>query len=167
MEPQQAYEPLNENNRLDTTNAMPPIITTETVFYLLNEINTNKSNGPDNIPNWVLKEYASILAVPVTSLINSSLKEQTLPQIWKCADVKPIPKNSQVEAIANDLRPISLTPTLSKIAEDYIVHVHAKPAVLELIGKDQYGCIPHSFTSHALINMVRQWTKATDGTGGL
>ena len=121
---------------------MPPIITTETVFSLLNKINANKSNGPDNIPNWVLKEYASILAVPVTSLINSSLNEQTLPQIWKSADVTPIPKNSQVETISNDLRPISLTPTLSKIAEDYIVHVHVKPAVLEQIGKDQYGCIP-------------------------
>ena len=72
LEPQQAYEPLNKNKRFDPTNAMPPIITTETVFSLLNKINTNKSNGPDNIPNWVLKEYASILAVPVTSLINSS-----------------------------------------------------------------------------------------------
>ena len=53
---------------------MPPIITTETVFSLLNKINTNKSNGPDNIPNWVLKEYASILAVPVTSYIISMTK---------------------------------------------------------------------------------------------
>ena len=25
--------------------------------------------------------------------------------------------------------------------------------------------LPHSSTSHALINMVHQWTKATDGTG--
>ena len=71
----------------------------------------------------------------------------------------------QVESISDDLRPISLTPTLSKIAEDYIVHVHVKPAVLEQIGKDQYGCIPHSSTSHALINMIHQWTKATNGTG--
>ena len=70
LEPQQAYEPLNENNRLDTTNAMPPIITTETAFSLLNKINTKKSNGPDNIPNWVLKEYASILAVPARININ-------------------------------------------------------------------------------------------------
>ena len=45
LEPQQAYEPLNKNKRLDFTNAMPPIITTETVFSLLNKIITNKSNG--------------------------------------------------------------------------------------------------------------------------
>ena len=63
-------------------------------------------------------------------------------------------KFTSIGTIANDLRPISLTPTLSKIAEDYIVHAHVKLAVLELIGKIQYGCIPHSSTSHALINMV-------------
>ena len=59
--------------------------------------------------------------------------------------------------------PLMCAPAL--IAEDCTVHVHVKPAVLEQIGKDQYGCIPHSFTSHALINMIHQWTKATDGTG--
>ena len=59
LEPQQAYELLNEKNRLDTTNAMPPIITTETVFSLLNKINTKKSNGPNNISNWVFSAHPS------------------------------------------------------------------------------------------------------------
>ena len=51
LEQQQVYKPLSKNKRLDFTSAMPPIITTETVFSLLNKINTNKSNDPDNIPN--------------------------------------------------------------------------------------------------------------------
>ena len=93
------------------------------------------------------------------------MKEQTLPYIWKCADVTPILKNPQVEDIANDLRPISPTPTLSKITEDYVVNTYVKPAVLDQIRKDQYGCIPQSSTTHALISMVHQWTKATDGMG--
>ena len=29
---------------------------------------------------------------------------------------------------------------------------------------DQYGCIPQSSTTHALINLIHQWSKATDGT---
>ena len=42
----------------------PPIIEfatplTETVFSLLNKINTNKSNGPDKIPNWVFSTHTS------------------------------------------------------------------------------------------------------------
>ena len=56
LRPQLAYEPLCKDNCLDTTNITAPKITTETVFSLLSRINTFKSNGPDNIPNWVLKE---------------------------------------------------------------------------------------------------------------
>ena len=66
--------------------------------------------------------------------------------------------------INTDLRPISLTPTISKIAEEYVVVNHVKPAVLKHIRPDQYGCIPQSSTTHALINLIHQWSKATDGT---
>ena len=41
---------------------------------------------------------------------------------------------------------------------------HVKPAVLKHIRPDQYGCIPQSSTAHALINLIHQWSKATDGT---
>jgi hypothetical protein len=29
---------------------------------------------------------------------------------------------------------------------------------------DQYGCIPQSSTTHALINLIHHWSKVTDGT---
>ena len=77
----------------------------------------------------------------------------------------PLPKTKIVEDTAMDLRPISLTPTLSKIAEHYVVHEHVKPAVLKRLGTDQFGCIPESSTAHALINLLRNWAHATDGTG--
>ena len=41
---------------------------------------------------------------------------------------------------------------------------HVKPAVLKHIRPDQYGCISQSSTTHALINLIHQWSKATDGT---
>ena len=66
--------------------------------------------------------------------------------------------------INTDLRPISLTPTISKIAEEYVVVNHVKSAVLKHIRPDQYGCIPQSSTTHALINLIHQWSKAADGT---
>ena len=67
--------------------------------------------------------------------------------------------------VNNDLRPISLTPAVSKIAEDYVVNEHIKPAVLRHVGHNQYGCIPNSSTTHALVNLVHNWSQATDGTG--
>ena len=67
--------------------------------------------------------------------------------------------------ITKHIRPISLTPALSKLAEDFVVSKHVGPAVLELIDSNQFGAIPKSSTLHALISMVHTWAQATDGTG--
>ena len=41
----------------------------------------------NGIPNWVLKEYAEILAQPITDILNTSYKEQKLPSVWKLANI--------------------------------------------------------------------------------
>jgi retron-type reverse transcriptase len=92
------------------------------------------------------------------------IKKEQLPLIWKCENITPLPKSSTVNDINTDFRPISLTPSISKIAEEYVVVNHVKPAVIKHIRPDQYGCIPQSSTTHALINLILQWSKATDGT---
>lgn len=162
---QQHYQPLEERRYFNSNNAEPISISNESVTAELNKISSGKANGPDNIPNWVLKEYSNILSYPIASIINSSFQDEKLPTIWKCANVTPLPKTTQVEDLTTDLRPISLTPTLSKIAEEYVVQTHVKPAVLQHIKPDQFGCIPSSSTSHALIDMIHHWSQATDATG--
>ena len=108
-------------------------------YHISYHIISSKACGPDNIPNWLLKDFSDNLAIPLCKIINSSLAEKQLPNIWKCANVTPIPKNSSITNVNNDLRPISLTPAVSKIAEDYVVDEHIKPAVLRYIGHNQYG----------------------------
>ena len=95
---------------------------------------------------------------PPSTFIKLSISKGSLPQVWKCANVSSLPK-------VKDLRPISLTPTLSKVAEHYVVYEHDKAAVLTRLDLDQFGCIPGSSTPHALINMLHDWTHAIDGTG--
>lgn len=80
-------------------------------------------------------------------------------------DVVPIPKEKKVEDISKHLRPISLIPSISKLAEDFVVSSHLGPAVLEVIDPDQFGAIPKSSTTQALASMLHQWLEATDGTG--
>ena len=43
-----------------------------------------------------------------------------MPSIWKQANVVPVPKSNPPTSINKDLRPISLTPTVSKILESFV-----------------------------------------------
>ena len=92
-------------------------------------------------------------------ILNSSFREQRLPAIWKMAEVSPLPKKKPVKDLKKDLRPISLTPCIVKVAEGFIVERYIKPAVLEVIDNSQYGAIPKSSTTVALTSMLHQWTK--------
>ena len=74
---------------------------------------------------------------------------------------------NKVREVNKHLRPISLTPILTKISEDYMVDTYAyvKPAVLERIDPQQFGAVPKSSTTHALITMLHSWLESTDGNG--
>ena len=134
-------------------------------YNIFSKLNLRKANEPDCLPNWLLKSYAKILARPICSILNSSLLQQKLPSTWKQADVIPVPKQKPITIINKHLRPISLTPTVSKVAEEFVVSKYIVPAVLEIIDPNQYEAIPKSSTIHAYISMIHQWAQATDGTG--
>ena len=81
------------------------------------------------------------------------------------ADVVPLPKVSVFNDLEKELRPISLTSTLSKIAESFIIERELKPTLLKVVDPQQFGFIPESSTVLALISMFHCGSKATDGTG--
>ena len=81
------------------------------------------------------------------------------------ANVSPIPKTSSITDFNKDLRPISLTSTLSKIAEGFVIDHELKPKILQKIDPHQFGFIPKSCITHAIISMLHSWLAATDGTG--
>jgi hypothetical protein len=43
--------------------------------------------------------------------------------------------------------------------------IYVKPAVMELIDSKQFGTVPDSCTTYALISMLHTWNKDTDGNG--
>lgn len=161
----QNYQQLD---RLDPVDDNSEVIELDvsSVFSALRRLNPRKASGPDGVPNWLLKEYADFLGEPVCTILNTSFAEQALPTSWKHADVTPMAKKKPVAIISKHIRPISLTPALSKLAEDFVVRYYVGPAVLEVIDPNQFGAIPKSSTTHALISMVHQWASATDGLMG-
>ena len=48
------------------------------------------------------------------------MRQGVVPGLWKCANVVPLPKVNPPVNIESDLRPISLTATLSKILESFV-----------------------------------------------
>ena len=132
------------------------IISPGAVETSLLAINERKSTVPDNIPNWLLKECASVICGPVVSIFNASVNQGTVPTLWKCADVFPIAKISKPMSVDYDLRPISLTTTLSKVLEDFVFG-WLRPVIMPQLGTRQFGEIKNSSTTHALVRVIHEW----------
>ena len=98
-------------------------------------------------------------------IINTSFRSSKVPDIWKLVDVVPLAKVPMVQDLEKELRPISLTSTLSKIAEHLVIENELKPTLLKVVDPQQFGFIPNSSTVLALISMFHCCSKATDGTG--
>ena len=75
----QKYCPLSAKFRVNTDDDEPISATEETVVKKLKEISISRSSGPDDLPNWVLKEFAYVLAPSITDILNSSFHEQKVP----------------------------------------------------------------------------------------
>ena len=163
------FEPLSarpsEHSNATPVEPRPRLITEYSILQKLRTLNPNKASGPGQIPSWLLKDNADILAAPVADILNSSFQESRLPKSWKRADITPLSKQSLVLDVNKHLRPISLTPILSKVAEDYVVEEYIKPAVLVKVDWNQFGTVPNSSTAYALISMLHTWYQKTDGNG--
>lgn len=81
------------------------------------------------------------------------------------ANVALIPQLKPIHDIGKNVRPISIIAVLYKIAEDLNVKQFVKPAIVNAFDHGQFGAIPRSSTTNALISMIDSWFKATDGTG--
>ncbi|XP_078357466.1 uncharacterized protein LOC144642376 [Oculina patagonica] len=150
----QGYETWSENVLVVSEDNEPLTVTESTVARRLREVSTSRAGGPDNLPNWVLKEYSDILASPIADILNTSFLECKVPRVWKLADIPPLPK-----------APTICDFTLSKVAEGIVIEKELKPAILSSVDPGQFGFIPGSSTTFALISMLHHWLCATDGNG--
>jgi hypothetical protein len=135
------------------------VIAPEAVFYRLEHINIRKAPGPDNLPNWLLRDFAFALCQPLCFIFNSSIREGIVPAVWKQANIIAVPKTKPAKSVDQDLRPISLTPTISKILESLIGRWMLN-AIGDKFDNNQFGAIRGRSTSHALVDIVNSWHKA-------
>ena len=132
------------------------IISVVTILDALTRVKVNKATGPDDIPAWVIRNNADVLAAPLTAIFNSSLREGILPPQWKSAYVVPVPKVHPPVSIEKDFRPISLTPIAAKVFESIVVK-WVDDSLLSEIDDKQFGGITGTSTTDALMEMANMW----------
>ena len=105
---------------LDSLNIELPSIVyipPDNIKDLIKTLRPRKASGHDEISNDMLKNLPNVAIKFFTFIINSCLKLQYFPSIWKTAKVIPISKPGKDAKNVESYRPISLLSSLSKIFE--------------------------------------------------
>lgn len=129
-----------------------PVVLPIEVCRVLEKIPARKATHPADPPPILFKENAPYLSEPIAAIINQSLITGTFPEPLKEAVVIPVPKVTNPKELG-DLRPISLTPLLSKVFETFI-NRWLLEELSEVIDSRQYGFQRGCSTSHYLIQIV-------------
>lgn len=132
------------------------------VYKHLKNLPRRQNTSPDGIPYIFLKLCAEPLTYPITRILQFSMMTGTIPSIWKKAFVLPLHKKGDTNNVEN-YRPISLTCSLSKLAEKLICDVLVSYC-------DKYSIIPsfqHGFRSKKsvtsqMIETLNDWTLAIE-----
>ena len=131
------------------------------VFLLLKKLKKRKASITGAITNELLIELADVLAAPVASLINSSIRSGIVPQQWKSSRVTLVPKVSPATRVENDFRPISITCPISGVAEKIVAQCfdkHFEPYQ----DIDQYGVTKGKSTVLAIVKLCHIICCASD-----
>ena len=157
-------QPLDEEvyNTAGLSQFEDTVISAEEVFNLINNLDTDKANGPDGISAFMLKATASSIASPLAKLFSLSLRTGKFPKLWKFANVVPIPKSDNKSDPSN-YRPVSLLSIVSKILEK-IVYSRLWEHIVEHapISNCQWGFQKQRSTTTALLYATHEWYTFLD-----
>ena len=132
------------------------------VNCLLNEINVNKSTGPDGLHPAVIKSVAQHISPILVHIFNNSMVTGIIPKALKVAQITPIYKADNPMEFIN-YRPISILPVLSKILEKVVLK-----RLLDFLNKhdilnsSQFGFRKHHSTTLALIDLIDNISNSLD-----
>jgi hypothetical protein len=135
-------------------------ITTESVAKKLSNINVNKAPGPFDPNMKVIKSFAEHFAVPLPDIYNQSFRCKTFPEIWKISNICSVPKSSPC-SLVEELRPIALTSTFSKLHESYVVEWILNDTN-DKFSESQFGGLAGMSAVLALIFQLHKWYLAME-----
>ena len=118
-------------------------ITTQGVYNILQNLNSYKSPGPDNVHPYALTATSMEISPMLTHLFQQSLNSGILPTQWKHAYITPIHKKGD-RTNPKNYRPISLTSVVCKTMEHVVVSQLTKYLEMnKILTKNQLGFREH------------------------
>ena len=146
---------------IDREKYLSPRLHETEVMLSLSRINKKTASGPDNVPSWVWRDNALLLAPVVTFICNLSLCSYTWPEAWKESNISQLPK-VDTPTQRQDFRGINITPVIARCFEKIVYHKFSKRAFVENLGPTQYAYREGCNCTDALINMQYNCLKALD-----
>ena len=156
------YQPLESKN-IDIPEIDPntiPSFKEIKIRMILDKIKTNKATIPGDIPARIVKNSSAILCVPLTHMINHSIKTGCWPDQYKEELITPIGKTLPVELL-EQLRPISNLPICNKIQEAVIAEMVVSDMEAKL-DPTQYGNRKKTSIQHYLVAMINRIVTSVD-----
>ncbi|GMT30854.1 hypothetical protein PFISCL1PPCAC_22151, partial [Pristionchus fissidentatus] len=96
-----------------------PCVNPAQIFLSIQSLAPKTNFSPDGLPNIFYKKCKYSLVTPLMILFNKTLCTNSVPDLWKKAIVKPIPKASSNSI--SMFRPISLTCSVTKVFEKILI----------------------------------------------
>ena len=130
------------------------------VERLLSSINTRKACGHDLIPPSLVKESASAIAGPLTTIMNQSVSQCSYPTRWKMGQVMPLSRKDN-ELCKTKYSPVTVLPAINNVFEK-LLSVQLEDFFKEILSDfiSVYRCNYSCET--ALIWLIEDWKRSRD-----
>lgn len=149
----QHLTPVPNNLTQDQINS---IISHNRLDEAINNLQRNKSPGPDKISNDMLIEAYEIIKLPLLNIFKLSLHLAKIPLSWQLSDAAILSKPGKSDYFtAKSFRIITLSPSTLKVMERLILwHLNRDLQLDNALSSKQYGFRKGNSTESAIIKLV-------------
>ena len=146
-----ALESLNNEFAHDENEVL--IVSEFDVYMVLSKLKVSKASKDDVITNKFLRLFACELAAPLCAVINTSIRTGIVPEQWKLGRIALLAKTLPVLHIESDIRPLSITCPISKVAETFMAK-EFNDFFYDIQDKNQFGSTTGRSTTLALLKLL-------------
>ncbi len=129
----------------------------------LKAVNLHKAAGPEGVLGKVLRACADQLTGVLTRIINTSLKQATVPLCLKAATIIPVPKKPTISSL-NDYRPVALTSVVMKCFERLVLR-HLTSHLPENFDQHQFAYGANRSPADAVTTVLHAAASHTEKQG--